>query len=121
MIKNFEELTQDLAPEDLKLIPILVKGFKNHGPTNPIKLKDLMSSLNEYIQRSQLGKKVDDIRIRKLINFIRSSSIIPLLATHKGYFVSYDQKDITDQITSLEQRSQAIINASSGLSKFINK
>lgn len=118
MITNFETITHDLTDEEKKLIPILIKGFKTHTIKNPIKAPDIVSALNS--KDLGLDKKFTEVRLRKLCNFIRSNSLLPLCATSKGYFVSYDEEEIHNQIKSLRERADAIISCADGLEKFIH-
>jgi len=118
MITNFEDITHDLTTEEKKLIPILIKGFKTHTILNPIKAPEIVSALNS--KDLGLEKKFTEVRLRKLCNFIRTNSIIPLCATSKGYFVSYEKLEIENQILSLRERADAIIACADGLQNFIN-
>jgi len=56
---------------------------------------------------------------RKCVNYIRSNSMIPIISTHHGYYVSNDKKEIQAQTDSLLQRAQSIINSAKGLQKFL--
>jgi len=53
--------------------------------------------------------------LRKLTHFLRCNSILPLIATSKGYYVSYDNAEIDKQIKSLQERAAAIIESANGL------
>jgi tetrahydromethanopterin S-methyltransferase subunit B len=50
---------------------------------------------------------------------IRSKGILPLIATSNGYYCSYDKQEIMEQIKSLQERADAIINSANGLKKFL--
>lgn len=121
MITNFEEITSDLTNEELKLIPVLIAGFKKRGKSNPIKAKDIVDGMNNWIEQNpDFPKfKFSDARLRKLCNFIRTTAMLPLMATSNGYYVSYDQEEIRLQIKSLEERASAIQSSANGLKKFI--
>jgi len=113
MITNFENITKDLTTEEKRLIPVLIGGFKLKTKSNPVKAPDIISRLRES------GYKITQPRLRKLCNLIRSESIIPLIATSKGYFVSYDKEEIRKQVLSLQERSDAILNSAKGLEQFL--
>jgi hypothetical protein len=57
--------------------------------------------------------------LRKLVNHIRVKGILPIIATSQGYYVSYDKQDILDQINSLTQRANSILNSANGLRNFL--
>ena len=114
MIDNFEELTYELTECEIKILPLLISGFKNYTIHNPIKEPDIVKRFNE---RNQV--KLSGVRLRKLVNYIRSNGLLPLIATSKGYYVSYDRDVINSQIKSLNQRAQSINNCANGLKKYL--
>ena len=118
MITNFELITSELNDDEKKLVPILIKGFVSHKSSNPIKAPEIIKAINN-------GKYVSSVfseaRLRKISNFIRSEGIIPLIATSKGYYVSYDKNEIEAQIKSLNERAESIIHSANGLKKFLDK
>ena len=112
-ITNFEEITYDLTENELALVNILVAGFKRRAIDNPIKAPEIVDSMQKK------GYDISEPRLRKLCNYIRSKGIIPLIATSKGYYISYDSVDINKQIKSLRERAAAINKCADGLMKFI--
>lgn len=117
MVTNFEEITKELTPEEIELIPFLINGFKSHTSENPIKAPDIVRQMNEWL----VGKKkirMNEPRLRKCVNYIRTQSLLPLIATSNGYYVSYSREELESQIKSLRQRAQSIINCADGLTKF---
>lgn len=119
MINGFEDFTNELNEDEKKLIPILMSGFKKYSKDNPIKAKEIVSRLNEFLSKNEYGIKMTDVRLRKLVNHIRSSGKQPIIATSNGYYVSYDKDEIRQQIESLQQRARSINVCAEGLSKFI--
>lgn len=119
MITNFENITYKLTEEEKNLIPVLICGFKNHGRANPIKAEDIVKSINAQKSKYKLTKDFTDARMRKMCNLIRTEGIIPLIATSKGYYVSYSPSEIHSQIKSLQQRADAIYRPANGLKKFL--
>jgi hypothetical protein len=115
MIDNFEELTYELTDVEIKMLPLLISGFKNYTIDNPIKEPDIVSRFNER----NYPLKLSGVRLRKIVNYIRTNGLLPLIATSKGYYVSYDKSIIESQIKSLRQRSFSINNCANGLEKFI--
>lgn len=113
MITNFEEVTEQLTKEEIKLLPVLIAGFKNHKADNPIRADEIVRRINATKHLS-----ITPPRLRKLCNFIRARGMLPLIATSKGYYVSYDREEIRKQIQSLEERAGGIMAAADGLKKF---
>lgn len=126
MIKNFEEITDELNDFEKSLIPVLIKCFSKYKESNPIKAPAVVSGVNAWLVNtpSSSGKKSQkftDTRLRKCVNYIRTNGLLPLISTSKGYFVSYDSKTINDQIVSLNQRASSIARCADGLKVFIEK
>ena len=119
MIQNFEEITIELTDEEKRLIPILIDGFKRRSKDNSIKAPDIITKINDGKERLGLKKKLSEPRLRKLCNYIRSNSLLPLIATSNGYYCSYDKTEIEAQIISLQERADAIYNSAKGLRKFL--
>jgi hypothetical protein len=117
MITNFEEITANLTPEEkfltVSIMEILVKFKKN----NPIKSVELVEIINQQFYSRE--KIFTGVKLRKYCNYIRSKSLLPIIATSNGYFVSYDKNEIALQIESLEQRSEAILNSVDGLKFYL--
>lgn len=121
MITNFEHLTHELDDEEVKLIPILIDGFKNHPKSDPIKAPDIIAAINNNKSIYGLSKSLTEVRLRKLVNYLRCNAVLPVMATSEGYYTSFEKSEISDQINSLRQRANAIIEAANGLQKFISQ
>lgn len=120
MINNFEYQTSELTSDELKLVHWLVNGLKLRDKSNPIKAPKIVTAMNIFAEKNGLVK-MNDVRLRKLVNYIRSNSILPVIATSKGYYTSYDEKELSDQILSLEQRSRSILDCAYGLRKILKE
>jgi hypothetical protein len=115
MITNFTEYTSEMSEDEKKILPILVNGFSKITKDNPIKAPDIVKKIND-----KYGiKTISEPRLRKICNMIRSKGILPLIATSNGYYCSYDKQEIMEQIKSLQERADAIINSANGLKKFL--
>lgn len=112
MITNFEQITTELNEEEMKLLPILINGFRTHSKQNPIKAPDIVNAMKKF-------GKMSEVRLRKMVNHIRVNSLLPLIATSSGYFITEDQEEIRNQIKSLNERAKSIKDASDGLLIFI--
>jgi hypothetical protein len=116
MITNFESITSELTKEEYKIIPLLIRGLENHNSLSPITAADICSRTNNYISEKNLNiPKLTGVRLRKLVNFLRCNSILPVIATREGYYVSYGREDIIKQVESLKQRAEGIQAAADGL------
>ena len=115
MIKNFENITNELTEYELTLIPSIIKGFNRYSKEYPIKAPDIVSRYNA----SHSDYKLTEPRLRKMVNYIRSNGLAPLIATSKGYYVSNDVAEIKGQIESLRQRADSISSCAKGLEGFL--
>ena len=119
MITNFEFLTREMTEEEKKLVPILIKGFSTKTKDNPIKAPEIVQAINGKRETLGLKSNFSEVRLRKIVNFIRAEGILPLIATSNGYYCSNDKEEIKNQIESLTQRADAIMSSANGLNKFI--
>lgn len=118
MIKNFEEITKEMTQDEKKLVPVIIKGLSTKTKDNPIKGAEIVSAINS--QKDKYGIKLfSEPRLRKIVNFIRTESILPLMGTSNGYYCTKDRAELESQIESLTQRSEAILSSANGLKKFI--
>lgn len=118
MITNFENITFELTDKERLLLPVLLTGFRTKTKDNPIKAPDVVKKINEA---HIVPYKFTESRLRKICNYIRVHGLLPLIATSKGYYVSYDIAEINSEITSLRQRANAIASSAQGLEKFLQK
>lgn len=118
MILNFEEITEELNPDEIALLEPLKKGLNTKTKDNPIKAPEIIKAMNTFAKSKGLAT-LSEPRLRKLINHIRVNGIMPVIATSKGYYVSYDKQEVLDQITSLTQRANSILDSANGLKKFL--
>lgn len=118
MIQTFEHITQPLTSDEYKLVNVLVRGFRHRTKENPIKAPEIINSINRDYAKYGLTKKLTEPRLRKLVNYIRSNGILPLIATSSGYYCSINRDEINAQINSMKQRADAIINAANGLERY---
>jgi hypothetical protein len=110
MITNFETITRELDANEARLLPIIIAGMKAHR------------GRDNAITGAEICRKVEGLtepRLRKIVNFIRQNSILPVIATSKGYYTADCAEDVLSQIRSLQDRIDAIEAAKQGLSKFV--
>lgn len=119
MVTNFEEITEELSQEELEFVHLIVKSFLKYTKTNPIKAYEIVARFNAAMVSKELKMRMNEPRLRKFVNHIRSKAIIPIIATSRGYYVSFDQKEIEDQVRSLNERAASIRKCAMGLNNFI--
>ena len=105
MIKNFEEYTHELTSDERLVVQRIIRRFENlKGKQNIVTGEQIRDGIN-----NNLNLKFDTVRIRKMIQFIRTNDLIAgLIATSKGYYVANTSEEIEDWIESLKSRENAI-------------
>ena len=116
MIIGHENDTYELSQDEKILASKLIPHFKNRSKSNPVKAKEIVAGVNLVYK---LNTKFSEVRLRKIVNYYRVNSILPIISTCKGYYVSYDPEDINEMIKSLNQRAKSILDCSEGLKIFI--
>lgn len=105
MIKHFEEFTFELTQEERFVVDTIVKRFETRkGKQNIVTGDQIRDGINK-----NLNLNFDTVRIRKMIQFIRTNDLVAgLIATSKGYYVANTPEEIEDWIESLKSRENAI-------------
>jgi hypothetical protein len=119
MITNFEDFTGELSDDELNILPAVIHSFRRYKKDNPIKAPEIIEGINIYLKKRGYKFKMSGPRLRKMVNFIRSNSLLPLIATSKGYFTDSCKLTIQEQIKSLEERSRSIQKCADGLKSFL--
>jgi len=104
-----------LTEEEKNMIPKLIKVLLKTGPRKKIYSDQLIRGINERLVEFGLTNKFSGVRLRKVINFMRSEGILPVLSSRRGYYVSYDEEELLQNIKSLRERASSIIVAADGL------
>ena len=113
-IKTFEEITHELTDIELEIVPFVVAILqKTKGKNNSIKNESLKhKACTDHQIRKCLKKpvKMGPSRLRKIINYIRTTNLIPVLcASSKGYFVGQNAEEIENYIQSNQERANEIL------------
>lgn len=116
MITNFENITHELSDIELEMLPLMVNGFKRYTKQYPIKEPEIVARFNSNNPKT----KLNGARLRKLVNHIRCHSMLPLIATSKGYYLSDDIAEIKNQIMSLRERANSINRCADGLLNYLD-
>jgi hypothetical protein len=119
MIKTFEEHTSELTAEEMQILQLVVNGFRHYKKDSPIKAELIVTRMNNYLQENGYKIRLTQPRLRKLVNYIRTNGLIPLIATSHGYFTSDCKQTILEQIQSLQERANSIERCAQGLKKFL--
>jgi hypothetical protein len=118
-VTNFEEHTHELTSEEMEILPIVVHGFRNYKKDNPIKSELIVKRMNEFLSARGFKTRMNGPRLRKIVNYIRTNGLLPLIATSHGYFTSDCTETIAEQIKSLQERANSIQRCAEGLKKFL--
>lgn len=118
MIKGHEDITYELTDGELELARKIAPILRLKTKETPVLASVIIEGVNK---RMNLETKLNDARLRKIINFYRVNSILPVISTSKGYYVSYEEEDLNNMIQSLTQRANSILDASFGLARILNK
>jgi len=119
MITNFEEYTHELTSEEMEILQLVIHGFRAYKKSNPIKAELIVKRMNLYLENNGYKMRLTQPRLRKLVNYIRSNGLLPLIATSNGYFTTDCKQTIQEQIKSLQERANSIKRCASGLEKFL--
>jgi len=117
MINGHEKETQELSAEELLLATNLIDAFKGRTKDNPIKAKEIVEKVNKHYQ---LKTKFTDVRLRKIVNYYRTNSIIPIISGGMGYYVSYEPNRIVGMIKSLGSQVNSLNSCIRGMQSFID-
>ena len=106
MLKTFEDLTPDLKEEDENLAREIAVGL------NKLVGKDKAVS-NKRIRQIYWNKyrtRIGDIRMRKMIQFIRIHNLAPRLCSNSnGYYIAETDQEWEDWKISMGQRIRQMI------------
>ena len=110
MIQGFKQTAPLNEYERGTLLPLIIRGLRTKiGAASVISGSEIVRKMREC------GYKLDGPRLRKIINHIRTSDIIPgLVSNAQGYFVATTASENDERIVSLQGRvdaTQAIIRA----------
>lgn len=101
MLNGFEKLTEDIKPHEIETAKSIVPALSRRvGKENAISNKEMREAILKHN-----GKKIDPVRLRRMITYIRAFNLIPMLcANHKGYFVAENREEWDKWTESMRQR-----------------
>lgn len=104
-MRGFEELTKALTPEEKEVVPSLVEILKPRIGKD----KAITGSEIATIVYRRRGFRLDGSRLRKMINYIRLTGALELLAASSaGYYIASGPKEAGEYQQSLRDRVVAI-------------
>ena len=106
--------SEKLSKEDEKLIPIIIKILSKTSKNHTIYGKEIVKGIVDRKSKLEI-KSFSEIRLRKIVNYLRVYQILPVITNKDGYFVSYDKEDIIEMCVSLDSRAESIKAAADGL------
>lgn len=122
-VTNFEEITEDLNGKDLFFEPFVASTLRKLvGDKNAKKGKQIVKEINTEVSNKYKPSQVNEfteVRLRKFVNYYRTHGLIPVCATSKGYFISFENKVLQSQVKSLKERASGILLGARGLEKWI--
>lgn len=115
MVTNFTEQTKPLTELQLKNVEILLQCLKNTSEKRQIPSFVLVELINSKLESNFVSNRT----IRKLVNHIRCSGIAAVIGSSKGYYLSTDIKEISEQIKSLTERANSLFDCVYGLNQIL--
>lgn len=104
-LTNFENHTHDLTDTEIALSEIVLDVLKK---ATKEKQKCNGQIIAEVAFFSQLEINITSSRLRAIIHYLRTIRHIPVLATSRGYYLSFNLADIAIQVKSLDERIRSI-------------
>jgi hypothetical protein len=100
MLKGFEDITTDITPEEIETAKWIAKGLNLRvGKENAITNKGIREAILKH------GTKVSDIRLRRMIQYVRAYNLVPCLcAGQLGYYRAKNEEEWESWKTSMKQR-----------------
>lgn len=104
MVTGFEHITIELNEEEIAIAYKVASAFSlRKGKEKAITNAEIVKAMRGK------GYKVNDTRIRKIIQYIRVNYLVKnLVASSKGYYVETNDKEIAKYKQSLRERIQSM-------------
>ncbi len=111
----------ELSNQEHDILPVVMSELRACKRSNPVRSDVVVKRINTRPRKKNFETRISDVRLRKFCNFIRTHSMLPVVASSKGYYTTYSKEEIARQICSLEDRGRSIIQSAKGLHKFLKK
>jgi len=104
MIQGFEEQTAPLSEAERAAVRYIIPLLSNARGKNNAVFNDQLASA------CPIGIRPNPARIRKIINYIRNTDLVPcLIASSKGYYVAEKESELREYEDSLDNRAKSIL------------
>lgn len=111
-----------IKTDDLEYaIPMVIKILQRTSQDRPLLCDRIVFFMNNKQGEIGMKNKMNPPRLRKIINYIRTYGILPVMSGSNGYFISYDIEVIENMIKSLTSRMIAIQQGINGLYNMKNQ
>lgn len=114
MITGFAKQTVRLSDYERSLIEPIRLGLSLRDKTRRIKGAKICEEMKSK------GYKINEERLRKIINYIRRHGLLFIVGTNAGYYSTNNKKEMLEEIKSMEQRASAIQAAADGLRRIFD-
>lgn len=113
---QFKALTNE---ELSKIVPILLQVLLTTNSDTRLYSTDIVRIMSVMLSNKKINYNFTQVNLRRMINYLRSIGKLPIMAGPRGYWVSTSKEEILAQVESLESRAASIMQAASGLRKFL--
>lgn len=115
-------MMKPLTNDELSLItPIVIKVMLKTNPDNRMYSTEITYLVNRLLSYKKIDYNLHSSRLRKIVNYLRSTAQLPIHANNKGYFISWEKRYIDEEVSSLESRIESMKLAIKGLKKIRKK
>lgn len=104
MLVNFENYTHELTEVEVKLAKAIHRILVDRAG-NPITAKALIERFKHRPPGTFPKFRLDEPRVRKMINFICNTAAPNLIGTSKGYFITNDVEELKRATGTLISRA----------------
>jgi hypothetical protein len=110
---------KDLTLKEKETIGEVINVIGAATKDNPMTTEIIIGNVNYILFFRGCKYRMTPANLRTIINHLRRESILPIIGSKKGYYISYNVKEIENQVNSLRDRAISILMASTGLSQLI--
>jgi hypothetical protein len=117
MIPSFDDQTSPLTEYERDvLLPMMIRGLKTKiGVEKCITNPQICKALKE------LGHKISEPRVRKIVFHIRHNNLIPkLIASSKGYWIATNKNEVELWLSSIQSRLSAMLETEKYAQQMLN-
>lgn len=104
MLANFEEYTHELNAVEVDVAQVLARIIISKAG-EPITAKQLIERFSKRPGHWFPKFRLDEARIRKMVNFLCNTRLPNLIGTSKGYFVTSDVEELKRATGTLISRA----------------